>query len=61
MSFSFISPSKQALLLLTDKITTTSDKENISLFGEFFYYLRQEIKKEKVNDIQSLQKEYEFT
>ncbi|HCY21621.1 TPA: hypothetical protein DIC40_07420 [Patescibacteria group bacterium] len=44
IDFSFVSPSKNALLFLTDKITTTSDEENISLLGEFFYYLRQQIK-----------------
>ncbi|MDD3262938.1 MAG: hypothetical protein PHR61_03750 [Candidatus Absconditabacteria bacterium] len=44
ITFSFTSPSKNALLFLTDKITTTSDQENISLLGEFFYYLRQQIK-----------------
>lgn len=44
ISFSFTSPSKNALLFLTDKITTTSDQENISLLWEFFYYLRQQIK-----------------
>jgi hypothetical protein len=42
--FSFTAPSKNALLFLTDKITTTSDQENISLLWEFFYYLRQQIK-----------------
>lgn len=45
--FSFVAPSKNALLFLTDKITTTSDQENISLLGEFFYYLRQQIKTDK--------------
>lgn len=44
IDFSFVAPSKNALLFLTDKITTTSDEENISLLGEFFYYLRQQIK-----------------
>lgn len=47
INVSFVAPSKNALLFLTDKITTTSDQENISLLWEFFYYLRQQIKTDK--------------
>lgn len=53
IDFSFISPSKNALLFLTDKITTTSDEENIWLLGEFFYYLRQQIKLDRKELIDS--------
>ena len=54
LSFSFITPSKNALLFLADKISMTSDKENISLLGEFVYYLRQQIKADKKDEITKL-------
>jgi hypothetical protein len=54
ISFSFITPSKNALLFLADKISISSDKENISLLGEFVYYLRQQIKNDKQAAIQKL-------
>ncbi len=54
ISLKFSAPSKNALLFLVDKITTTSDKNNISLLGEFVYYLRQEIKVDKKTEIQKL-------
>ncbi|MEI6426270.1 MAG: hypothetical protein WCO66_02845 [Candidatus Absconditabacteria bacterium] len=54
LSFGFVAPSKNALLFLVDKISMTSDKENISLLGEFVYYLRQEIKGEKQDEIQKI-------
>lgn len=57
ISFSFTAPSKSALLILTDKLTETSDKDNISLLGEFFYYLRQQIKTDKKNSIETIKKQ----
>lgn len=54
ISFSFITPSKNALLFLADKISISSDKENISLLGEFVYYLRQQIKNDKQTEIAKL-------
>lgn len=57
ISFSFIAPSKNALLFLADKISTTSDKDNISLLGEFVYYLRQQIKSDKETEIEALTKD----
>jgi len=54
ISFSFVTPSKNALLFLADKISISSDKENISLLWEFVYYLRQQIKNDKVASIEKL-------
>lgn len=56
INFSFVAPSKNALLFLTDKITTTSDQENISLLWEFFYYLRQQIKLDRKDFLEEQQK-----
>lgn len=61
ISFSFTSPSKNALLFLTDKITTTSDQDNISLLGEFFYYLRQQIKTDKIEILEEQTKNWIFS
>ncbi len=47
MNINFIAPSQKALISLTDKITTTSDNENIGLLWEFFYHLREQIKEDK--------------
>lgn len=58
VSLSFESKSKRAFLLLVDKISVTSNKTTLSLINEFFYYLRQEIKTDKKNQILSLQQEY---
>ena len=58
ISVSFVANSKRAFLLLVDKLSTTSNRENISLINEFFYYLRQEIKKDKDSEIKALTTEY---
>jgi len=58
VSVSFVANSKRSFLLLVDKLSMTSNKENISLINEFFYYLWQEIKKTKSNEIKSLKQEY---
>jgi hypothetical protein len=58
---SFIANSKRAFLLLADKLSMTSNKENISLINEFFYYLRGEIKKEKEKEIKELESGYVTT
>ena len=51
---SFVANSKRSFLMLVDKLSTTSNKNNISLINEFFYYLWQEIKKQKKTEIQNL-------
>ena len=48
-------------LLLSDKLSMTSNKENISLINQFFYYLRAEIKKGKQTEIQALESGYAMT
>ncbi|MEI8090850.1 MAG: hypothetical protein WCG98_00925 [bacterium] len=58
ISVSFVANSKRAFLLLVDKLSMTSNRENISLINEFFYYLRQEIKKDKSDEIKSLTTQY---
>lgn len=58
ITVSFVANSKRAFLLLVDKLSMTSNRENIALLNEFFYYLRSEIKKEKTNEIATLTKNY---
>jgi len=58
ITVSFVANSKRAFLLLADKLSMTSNKENISLINEFFYYLRGEIKKGKIEEIKKLEKNY---
>ena len=58
ITVSFVANSKRAFLLLVDKLSMTSNRENIALINEFFYYLRSEIKKEKATEIQTLTKNY---
>ena len=58
ITVNFTANSKRAFLLLVDKISVTSNKTNISLINEFWYYLWQEIKKDKQTEIKDLTKEY---
>lgn len=58
ITVSFVANSKRAFLLLADKLSITSNKENISLINEFFYYLRGEIKKGKEKEIKDLEAGY---
>lgn len=58
ITVSFVANSKRAFLLLADKLSMTSNKENISLINEFFYYLRGEIKKWKWKEIKALESGY---
>lgn len=58
ITVSFVANSKRAFLLLADKLSITSNKENISLINEFFYYLRAEIKKGKEKEIKDLESDY---
>ncbi|MFA6256436.1 MAG: hypothetical protein WC606_04595 [Candidatus Absconditabacterales bacterium] len=58
ITVSFVANSKRAFLLLADKLSMTSNKENISLLNEFFYYLRGEIKKGKEKEIKTLESSY---
>lgn len=58
ITVSFVANSKRAFLLLADKLSMTSNKENISLINEFFYYLRSEIKKGKTKEVEALESNY---
>jgi hypothetical protein len=58
ITVSFVANSKRAFLLLADKLSITSNKENVSLINEFFYYLRSEIKKGKETEIKTLEAQY---
>jgi hypothetical protein len=58
ITVSFQANSKRAFLLISDKLSMTSNKENISLINEFFYYLRNEIKKNKDKEVKALEGEY---
>jgi hypothetical protein len=63
ISVSFSSPSKRSFLLLVNKLSITSNQSNIALLNEFFFYLLNEIKQKKSEEIKSLMKKYlhEFT
>jgi len=54
ISLSFTSPSKRSFLLLVEKLSSTSNKENIALINEFTHYLREEIKNQKNEDIAAI-------
>lgn len=58
ITVSFVANSKRSFLLLADKLSITSNKENISLINEFFYYLRNEIRKGKEKEITALEANY---
>lgn len=53
----FISNTKRSFLLLLNKLSITSNPENISLINEFVYYLWKNIKEKKADVILSMQKE----
>ena len=55
---SFVAPSKRSLLMLVDKLSFTSEKDNVSLFQEFFSLIWQEIKASKKDEISTLAKQY---
>ena len=59
ITVNFVANSKRAFLLLIDKISVTSNKTNISLINEFWYYLWQEIKQDKQKEIGELAKKYD--
>ena len=58
ISVSFISPNKRSFLLLVNKLSITSNQNNISLLNEFFFYLLNNIKTEKSSEISKLMQEY---
>ncbi len=54
ITLSFESDSKRSFLLLLDKLLITSDQENVWLINEFMYYLIQNIKSDKSDEINAL-------
>jgi len=59
ITVAFTANSKRAFLLLVDKLSMTSNRDNISLLNEFFYYLRAVIKKWKEDEIKTLTEQYQ--
>jgi hypothetical protein len=57
ITLSFESSSKRSFLLLLDKLLITSSQENVGLINEFMYYLIQNIKKEKTEEISQISEE----
>lgn len=57
ISVSFSSPNKRSFLLLVNKLSITSNQNNISLLNEFFFYLLNNIKTEKSAEINKLMQE----
>lgn len=54
ITVNFTSPSKRAFLLLVDKLSLTSNQSNIALLNEFFYYLWEQIKENKSDQIKEI-------
>lgn len=54
ITLSFESNSKRSFLLLLDKLLTTSNQENVWLINEFMYYLIQNIKTDKIDQINTI-------
>jgi hypothetical protein len=58
ISVTFKSPNKRSFLLLVNKLSTTSNTNNIALVNEFFFYLLMNIKEHKQAEISRLMEEY---
>lgn len=58
ISVSFTSNSKRAFLLLVDKLSLTSNTNNLWLLNDFCYYLFEIIRQEKSDEIDELAEEY---
>ena len=58
ISITFKSPNKRSFLLLVNKLSMTSNSNNIALVNEFFFYLLMNIKEKKEKEINALMKEY---
>lgn len=59
VEISFNSPTKRSFLFLVNKLSTTSDQNNISLLNEFFFYLIKNIKEFKSEEIKTLSQNYQ--
>ena len=58
ITVTFTSPNKRSFLLLVNKLSMTSNVNNISLVNEFFFYLLMNIKEKKSDDIEKLMQKY---
>jgi len=58
ISVSFTSPNKRSFLLLVNKLSTTSNVNNVALLNEFFFYLIANIKENKSEEIEALMQYY---
>lgn len=58
ITVTFTSPNKRSFLLLVNKLSMTSNVNNISLVNEFFFYLLMNIKEKKSEDIEKLMQKY---
>lgn len=58
ITIEFSSPNKRSFLLLVNKLSMTSNQNNISLLNEFFFHLLNSIREQKAEVIDQLAKEY---
>ena len=58
ITISFSSPNKRSFLLLVNKLSMTSNQNNIALLNEFFYYLLESIREKKDGEINQLMANY---
>ena len=58
ITISFSSPNKRSFLLLVNKLSMTSNQNNIALLNEFFYHLLREIRDNKSEIINQLMQDY---
>lgn len=58
ITISFSSPNKRSFLLLVNKLSMTSNQNNIALLNEFFFYLLKSIREEKSKVINQLMEDY---
>lgn len=58
ITVTFTSPNKRSFLLLVNKLSVTSNTNNIALLNEFFFYLLMNIKQDKSDEIQKLMEQY---
>lgn len=58
ITVTFTSPNKRSFLLLVNKLSVTSNTNNIALLNEFFFYLLMNIKNDKLDEIQRLMQYY---
>lgn len=58
ITIKFSSPNKRSFLLFVNKLSTTSNQNNIALLNEFFFYLLRSIREGKSDIIDQLMQEY---